>query len=774
MKTKFLTGTALALIALPMLTVSAAAQTLPPADAPANPTEAAITPGADTSQGLGDIVVTARQRSESLQNVPIAVSAISGKTLENSNIPNVEGVERYMPNVELGRHPFTGGGLSASIRGVSFGDLDRAFEPAVAVAVDGIFLASNTGAMTDSFDVAQIEVLRGPQGTLFGRNTIGGVINIKRTQPTMDWGAKVQADYGSYDARSIKAIVNAPIVSDVLGLKLGGYIERGDSFTRRASDGEREKGIHRNSIFGALRFRPDSSFDATLSIDHVNDKSQYPSLVPLSAGPGLPTGNQLFCTAFAACFGTQYQTIADSGFKTALGDYPFSATLKSTSVGLNMKKTFDSIAIESITGYTKQNDGLNIENTGGANFLPNTPIFVSRRDQTAHQFSQELRAVSTFKGWFNFVAGLYYMHSVFDLSRQRVVLNGTPSQDFGAGQTLDAYAAYAEGYADITSKLRLTVGGRYTVEKKDFHIQFNNPATGLPTAQCPDATLGNNPAFDSCRDPSVTFRKFTPRVILDYHLTPDVMVYGSWSRGYRSGGWNSRAAVITAIGPYEPETVDSYEGGVRTTLLDRKLTVNITGFYTDYKNKQEEVITGSPLNPAVTQTLVENAGKARIKGAEFELEAAPVTWLRLHGSVGYLDGKYTSFIQNGVNIANTRNLRYAPKWSVSVGGDVTVPVGENKIISTVNYKWTDRFATSVVKDTLGLNRDFIGDYGTFDATLGYEGKVGTGRSSYRVAVFANNAFHKDGRLYRKVITGPFSFGSREVGRTFGVQVGFNY
>ncbi len=767
MRSKILAGTALTFCASP-----AFAQVVSRPVPPANSAEVAGEPHG-LADGIAEIVVTARQRAESLQNVPIAVAAIGGKLLEEAQIQNVEGVERYMPNVELGRHPFTGGGLSASIRGVSFGDLDRAFEPAVAVAVDGIFLASNTGAMTDTFDVAQIEVLRGPQGTLFGRNTIGGVINIKRTKPSMDWGAKLQADYGSYNTWSLKGIVNAPIVSDILGLKLGGYVERGDSFTRRASDGRREDGTHRDSVFGALRFHPDTTFDATLSVDHIDDKSHYPSLVPLSAGPGLGANNQLFCTAFGACYGTQYQTIANSGFKLALGDYPFSARLKSTSITLNMKKTFDTIAVESITGYTKQKDSLDIENTGAADFIPGVPIFVSQRDQTAHQVSQELRAVSSFKGPFNLVAGLYYMHSVFNLSRQRVILNGTPSQDFGAGQTLDAYAAYAEGYVDITSKLRLTAGGRYTIEKKAFHIEFRNPATGVSTAQCPDPSLANIPALDSCRDPKVTFRKFTPRVILDYHFTPDVMIYGSWSRGYRSGGWNSRAAVITAIGPYDPETVDSYEGGIRTTLLHRKLTVNLTGFYTDYKNKQEEVISASPLNPAVTQTLVENAGKAKIKGAEFELEAAPVTWLRLHSAVGYLDGKYTQFFQNGVNIANQRNLRYAPKWSVSVGGEITVPVGTAKIVSTANYKWTDRFATAVIKDTLGLDRDFIDAYGTFDATIGYEGMLG-GRNSYRISAFANNAFHKDGRLYRKVITGPFSFGSREVGRTFGVEIGFTY
>lgn len=756
-KTGLLIGSALIGLAIPAYAQDTGSTTGAPAQA--------------DESGIADIVVTARQRKESLQDVPIAVAAMDAAFIENSQIANVDAVEKYMPNVELGRHPFTGGGLSASIRGVSFGDIERAFEPAVAVAVDGVFLASNTGAMTDTFDIESIEVLRGPQGTLFGRNTIGGVINIKRSKPTLDWGAKVQGTIGSYDRRELKGIFNAPIVQDMVGLKLGGYIERSDSFTRSATTGKREDGIDRISIFGALRVKPNDTFEAVLSVDHIDDDSKYPSLVPLSAGPG--AGAQAFCAGFGACYGTQFQTIRNSGFKLALNDYPFSATLKSTAVALNMTHDLGNLSLESITGYVKQKDSLDVENTGGANVLPGVPLFVAQRNQKADQFSQEFRAVSDFEGMFDFVAGLYYMRSKFDLLRQRAFLNGGTAQDFSAGQTLDAYAAYAEGYVDLETGLRLTVGGRYTVEKKKFYITFRSPVTGLVSARCPDPTLAANPAFDACRDPDVTFKKFTPRIILDYHFTPDIMIYGGWSRGYRSGGWNSRAAVITAIGPYEPETVDSYEAGLRTTFFDRRVRLNLTGFHTKYDNKQEEVISTSPLNPLATQTLVENAGKATIKGFEGELEVAPIEWLRLRSAVGYLDGKYDEFIQSGADIRNLRNLRYAPKWSISFGGNATIPVGDDKIEIGANYKWTDRFATAIIKDTLGLNRDFIDAYGTFDATIAYEGQLGS-RSGYRIAAFVNNAFHEDGRLYRKVITGPFSFGSREVGRTYGLEIGFTY
>jgi iron complex outermembrane receptor protein len=760
--------------ALAVMSVPAAAQVATQTSQSDKPAEAGQSAAPPVGEGITEIVVTARRRAESLQDVPIAVAAVDGDFLERAQIPDIDSVERFMPNVELGRHPFTGGGMSASIRGVSFGDLDRAFEPAVAVAVDGIFLASNTGAMTDTFDIEQIEVLRGPQGTLFGRNTIGGIINITRTKPTMDWGAKVQGTFGSYDRQEIKGVFNAPLVRNVLGLKVGGYVEKSDSFTSRLSDGEREDGIDRISLFGALRYQPDETFDAVLSVDHIDDDSHYPSLVPMSAGPGLepPTNNQLFCSVFGACYGTQYEQIRQSGFEIALNDYPFSARLESTAATLNMRKVLGQVTIESITGYFDQKDGLDAENTGGADFLPGVPLFVSLRDQTAEQFSQELRAVSDFDGVFDFVAGVFYMGSEFDLTQQAIV-NGTRSQFFNAGQDLDAYAAYAEGYLDIARGLRLTAGGRYTREEKDFYITFRNPADGTITTQCPDASLAEDPAFDSCRDPDVTFNKFTPRVILDYHFTPDVMIYGSWSRGYRSGGWNSRASVITAIGPYDPEEVDTFETGLRTTLFDHKLRFNLTGFYTKYDDKQEEVITASPVNPAVTQTLVENAGKATIKGFETEIEYAPVDWLRLRTATGYLDGKYDQFIQGGVDIRDQRNLRYAPEWSVSFGGDASVPVGLGTLLFTANYKWTDEFATAIIKDPVGLGRDVIDGYTTVDATLGYERQLGS-HSTWRVAAFVNNAFHDDGRLYRKVITGPFSFASREVGRTYGVELGFTF
>ncbi len=724
-----------------------------------------------SSFSLEEILVTARQREESLQTVPVAVSALDAAFIEQSFTQEVREIEKYMPNVELGRMQFAGGALTASIRGVSFADLERSFEPAVGVSVDGVFLGSNTGAMIDMFDIESIEVLRGPQGTLFGRNTIGGTINVRRSRPTGEWGIKASATIGSYGRNDYKVIANAPVVEDVLALKLGAYSMNGDSHTRHYLTGKREDGPDKLILMGSLLFTPTDRFEAQLSVDYIDDDSTYPNLINLSL-PG-----QAFCDGFGGCADTSWFVARDRGFKVAFTEKPFKATIESVNVNFRMKYDLGSIAIESITGYIDSEDSLSQENTGTPD-IGGLPLFVADRDQTSEQFSQELRAVSSYDGWFNFVAGLYYFKSEYDLSAQTLYVLGDVAGEFSAGQDLESYAAYAEAYFNLTDQTRLTLGGRYTYEKKEFYIvtlDTFQPAPWPVLFECPDASL-TDPALAACRDPEESWKKFTPRITLDHSFSDDLMVYASWARGYRSGGWNGRAQSTTSIGPYDPETVDNYEIGLRSELFNNLARLNLTAFHADYKNKQEEVITPSPLNPLATETTVRNASSARIRGVEMELQVIPTERLRLRSAVGYLDAKYKSFIEQGVDVSAERNLRYAPEWTISVGGDYIIPVTATggDIIIGANYKWTDDFTTSPVKDTSGLDRDVIQSYGTFDASISYEGPITSNGASFRLSAFVNNAFHDSGRLFRTLNGGPFWFGDQEPGRTWGLELQLRY
>jgi iron complex outermembrane recepter protein len=211
---------------------------------------------AEADTGLAEITVTARKRVEDVQDVPVAVTGLSGEAIENRFVPDVRAIAKYIPNVQLGQVQFSGATLSASIRGLTFADIERSFEPAVATAIDGVFLASNTGALIDMFDVEAIEVLRGPQGTLFGRNTIGGIINVRRSRPTGELGAKLSATLGSYGRHDFKGVFNMPVIEDIMALKIGAFSINGDSFTRNFQSGKRDPGLKRFGLTATVLLTP--------------------------------------------------------------------------------------------------------------------------------------------------------------------------------------------------------------------------------------------------------------------------------------------------------------------------------------------------------------------------------------------------------------------------------------------------------------------------------------------------------------------------------------
>jgi iron complex outermembrane recepter protein len=744
----------------------------------------------ENEDGIASITVTARKRVEDVQDVPIAVTGLSGEALENRFVPDVRALAKYIPNVQLGQVQFSGATLSASIRGLTFADIERSFEPAVATSIDGIFLASNTGALVDFFDVESIEVLRGPQGTLFGRNTIGGIVNVKRTRPTGELGAKLSATIGSYGRHDFKGVFNTPIIEDKLALKVGLYSINGDSFTRNFDTGKRDPGLKRFGFTGTLLVTPTDNFEAVLSYEYLKDRSNYPQLVNQSL-PG-----SLACDAFSLCFNaprpgapagspTLQQLYEDSNYTASFTDVPFQVPLNASNLTMNAKYSGKNFDIVSVTGLWRNNDALDIDNIGNA-IGPDTALFHPVRELNGKQFSQELRFDSDFKGLFNIVAGLYYFRSSYRLERQDVFLLGGVANPgllvdtFSAGQTVTSYAAFAETYWKLSDTTRLTVGGRYTKEKKAFNVQ--KPAVSIAEGGpffCPNPLLGPN---DPCRTGKLSFNKFTPRVSIDQKFGDDVLLYASWSRGFRSGGFNGRpGSTSDTIGPYNPEVVDSYEIGFRSKFWDKKAVFNATVFQTDYKNKQEDQITANPLNPASTITFVRNAGEARFRGVELEAQLKPTRDLNFFASAGYLNGKYLQFLDAaGNDIRADRILRYAPKWNASFGTEYEIPVGsgDNHFVVGANVKYLADYATESTRDTvgpvlLGYRREIIPAYTSVDASLTYFGNIG-GSSKYKLSAFINDAFHKGGRIVRSSQAGPFWFSDRTPNRTWGVELQLDF
>jgi iron complex outermembrane recepter protein len=288
---------------------------------------------------------------------------------------------------------------------------------------------------------------------------------------------------------------------------------------------------------------------------------------------------------------------------------------------------------------------------------------------------------------------------------------------------------------------------------------------------CPDPAA----TYIFCRDPNLSFKRFTPRVSVDQKFGEDVMAYVSWSRGFRSGGWNGRpGSRVVSIGPYQPENVDSYEIGLRSKFADNRAVINITAFQTDYDNKQEDQIRADPDLPGATITFVENASKARFRGVEIEAQFKPDDNVNIRASGGYLDGKYISFPDAlGNDLRPFKNLRYAPKINWSLGGDYTIPAGDGRFIIDSNVKFLDKYATESGKDTvgpviLGRRREIIPSHTTVDASLSYFSELGSG-TEYKLSVFVNDAFNSGGRIVRSSEAGVFWFGDRVPNRTWGLE-----
>jgi iron complex outermembrane receptor protein len=724
------------------------------------------------ASGIQEVLVTARRREESLQDTPVAVSAFSEQFIENSFASNLDDMGKYAPNVVLDTQQFGGGALNASIRGLSYDEVEKTYEPSVGVSVDGVFFSHNSGAMIDMFDIESIEILRGPQGTLFGRNTMGGTINIQRTRPSQDFGAKLSLAAGSYDRRDVKARITGPLIDGVLAGKLGFYQLSADSHTDNFFTGKDDDGIDRQSFLGSLLWTPTENLDIQLNVDYLDDDSEFPGVLNLTlAGDA---GGNGFCDLFGACASNSLVPAEASDFDVSFSQKPFVSTVEAKTYSLNVDWRLDSFTLTSITAYNELDEILDQENTGAVDRDPLTlaldplngePFLTAFRDQHLEQWSQEIRLTSDFTGPLNFVAGLFYFKSDYELDPQTVGLFGAEIDRFLAEQQLDSYAVYGEATYELTDKARLIVGGRYTYEEKELEI--NEVALGFT---CPDP---NAPAgAEECRDPTVDFDNFSPRLGIDYHFSDTLMAYFTYSVGFRSGGWNGRAQTQSSIGPYDPETLDNFEVGIRSDWLDNRLRVNATVFHMKYDDKQEAIIRQSPVSLA-TETLVENAASAKIDGVELEVQASLTPNLQFRSAVGYLDARFDEFLDNqGNDIKDQRHISYTPEWTFSAGADYFLTLEDlgGEVILTTNYSWKDDYSTDPVVDPLGFEREIIENYGEWDFSASYEHFIGDKR--LRVSAFLHDAFHDEGRIHRVTNAGGFVFGDQEPGRTWGVELTF--
>ncbi len=618
---------------------------------------------------VADIVVTAQRREQRLQDVPLAVSAFSMESLEDGKVESLLNLDGKVPNVVLapvGAYPFAS---AFYIRGLGYADVESSFEPSVGVELDGVYLSRNVGAVQDFFDIGGVTILRGPQGTLYGRNTIGGVVSVQSRRPSFDFGARARATFGSNGRQELRAGVEGALVEDRLAGKFSfltktyeGYIKNYDGRDMGAQDV--------TSMRGALLWTPTASFDVTLIVDYTKDK-----------GTGTAFENASLPSMVLPGFGEPADTDGDP-FLSHVGDDIFS-DLEALGVTLNANWDLGPVKLTSITGYRKTDTEVLSDFDGTP-----TPFMTVHRDETHDQFSQELRLASNTDGPLTYVVGAYYMTQEYDIATgQFGTVFGSPT----AGSTIytqqkaDSWAVFGQADYEVLPGLTVTAGGRYSKEEKTFTTQ----PLFYPNAETFEAS----------------FDDFSPKVGVSYKWSDALMTYAQYSRGFRAGGFNGRAGSFLAVGPYDSETVDSYEVGVKSDLFDRRLRLNAAVFTSDYQDMQQSVqqlIPGTLIN----QTLVSNVGAATISGFEAEATALLTDVFTISASVGYLDASYDEFMADlgdGLGVIDRTYLPmpYAPKWSNSV---------------TFNYKDDFDFGRVTAQASVRHMTDMYTSFSTLNAT----------------------------------------------------------
>jgi len=682
--------------------------------------------------GLEEMVVTAQKREQSLQEAPIAISAFSSEALEQQGIEDIQELSGLVPNVMFNASPSSTTGATVAIRGSVTTNPAITWEPTVGMYVDGVFIGKVLGGIFDVADLERIEVLRGPQGSLYGKNTVGGAVNLVTRKPSGEFGGELLGSYGNYGYYRARASVDTPAwgtVGEGLG-QLSANItlqhEEHEGYTSGTHDrvgsplaqpavADEWDSTDADSGRVALALDVTENFDARYAYDFSNkdntpqaphlthaDPDQVPFLLPYVGDEDkrpsrLSSDTEVF--EEADIDGHSLHLGYDLGESGFLGD----------------------VQLKSITSYREMtwDDLLDIDGS---------PIdaFHSGRGIDYDQTSQELQLVGATER-VNYVVGLYYFEESADVINPITFFGvfGTPTGVNEYGLESESRAVYGQfdwkpGAEMLRDRLTVTVGARYTEEKKDQYWQH----PGEPYTKADE-----------------DWNNFSPAVTLAWDLSDDVNVYARYAEGWKSGGFNGEAGSPESFQrAYDPEEVASYELGLKSRWLDDRLQLNAAAF----QNKVDDMQLSIFLADGSAASVVDNAGKATVQGVELELVAVPVENLQLNFNYGYLDAEYDEYIDAGVDVANDRDVAYAPENTASAGIQYTVP-GVLCGNLTARLDWTYTDDRVVYTEPLQNLHSQLDAYSLLNGRLTLA-DIPLGNGSMKVAAWGKNLLDEDYRM----------------------------
>jgi iron complex outermembrane recepter protein len=660
-----------------------------PTQAPDPQAEAAQDPGQPDN---GDIIVTARRTEESLQRVPGAVSAFNERAIERIQAQDTTGLQGAVPNLNIVQGRGSSNATNIFIRGVGQPDALQTFDPAVGVYIDGVYYSRIRGTQLDLLDLERVEVLRGPQGTLYGKNTIGGALSLITRRPGSEFRGQASLSLGNYDFNEMRLSASGPVSSTVSAGFSVLHSQR-DGFVEDAVLDRDYNDRNTTAVRGQIAFTPNDRLRIDLSADYSHDDAS------LSLGQPLNSLTYLIGGGVALALPTNPATYNFTARATP--SLPNSTRLRHWGTALNIAYDLSpTVTLRSITAYRQldTDDYVDIDATQ----LQIGDVFVGVNQ---NQISQEFQVTVT-ADRLTGVAGLYYLREHVT-SHQEAYANDLVGPLLGNPtflRTIDddlvttSLAAYANLSYEIVPHLRVSGGIRYTSENKDY---FRTTSTFSSSPLLTSLTPFN---FDA----EHTWDDFSPMASIDYQFSDNFMIYARYARGFKSGGFNGRANSVAERTQYEPETANTYEIGFRSTIA-RQLRLNLTGFYNDYRNFQARV-SGTGLDPVlnipVAQLSVLNAGALNIKGVELEAAWTPITGLLIDAQVGYLDAKYDEFADarfpGGSRAFQTP--AFAPDWTIRIGAQYEANLGHSGFLTFGGQgRYRSEMALAVDNTTINTN-----------------------------------------------------------------------
>jgi len=701
--------------------------------------QGAIMPAAaqssDTIAQIEEVVVTARRREERLQDAPVAVTALSADALQARGVESVDQIAKFAPSIRFdGAAALSGGNYNATvfIRGVGQNDFAIFSDPGVGVYVDGVYYARSIGGTMDAFDVSRIEVLRGPQGTLFGKNTIGGAVVISTAKPASQFGGEIEGTIGSLDRRDLKGHIDLPL-NDKVALRLSAARLTRDGYGKRLVTGDDLGDRNATAARAQLRWQASDNVTVDLAADYTRarEHSAPQKLLVIGAVPGFAIGP--FMPNYNTYVAPSQGVTAPNGARTLntsfLTDDPF--TTYGTGPNVNdldlwgasatVDWALETISLKSITAVR----GLTATFARDGDNTPFTFRETFNHDVQA-QYSQEFQLSGhAFDDRLNWVTGAYvFQERGTDSGNAKLALGlapgvspppYSPSAAVYTKVTSTTYALFAQGSYNFTERLSATVGARVNRDEKDYVLDHRRIRDGGIIAQ-----LAKSGSWDS----------FTPKLGLEFKATPDVLLYASAGKGFKSGGFNARPLNdASEVTEYQPETLLTYELGAKTAWFDRRLILNLAGYFSDYQDIQVTV-NQTPRN------FVANAAAGEVKGVELELQARPTVNWSFNFGAGYMDAKYTevgSGLAAGQVLPITLATHFvkAPEWTANGGIEYSreLPVG-GRIVARVDWTYYSTVYNDVANDP-DLTQP---GYDLFGARIGYTSPD----QLWQAAVFGSN------------------------------------